>query len=364
MEFAMIASMKFLLVLAAVFSLRAELFVSSYENSKVLRFDSTTGALIDVFIPNADGRLQLPHGLAFGRDGNLYVASAGNDSVLRYDGQTGAFIDAFVATGSGGLDYPVALIFRNQYLYVSSQLNDRVLRYNALTGAFVDVFVEASAELDGPSDMTFGEDGNLYVVGRFNSRVVRYSGSTGAFDRAFVTSNLSQPFGLRFLPFTEQPERTLLVVSGNDNTVQRFGASTGNYKNAFANGLNFPIGVEIGPDTNVYVANFGADSVVRYNGQTGALIDTFIPSGRGGLNGPNFMTFRPPPRPELSIKKTVEGVEISWPEETAGYSLFQAESPLFDNESFVIETPSAAGGKLTVETTAADSAKFYRLVKP
>ncbi len=33
---------------------------------------------------------------------DLLVSSLGTDSVLRYDGTTGAFIDAFVPAGSGG----------------------------------------------------------------------------------------------------------------------------------------------------------------------------------------------------------------------------------------------------------------------
>src|SRR4051812_19869106 len=90
----------------------AELFVSSHDSSQVFRFNETTGAFIDIFIPNTSPRISNPHGLAFGPDGNLYVASAGNDRVVRFNGQTGAFINDFIPANTGGLDYPVALIFR------------------------------------------------------------------------------------------------------------------------------------------------------------------------------------------------------------------------------------------------------------
>jgi len=35
--------------------LRAELFVSSFNNNRVLRFNETNGAFLDVFIPNTNG---------------------------------------------------------------------------------------------------------------------------------------------------------------------------------------------------------------------------------------------------------------------------------------------------------------------
>lgn len=120
------------LACAAVLPLRAELFVSSHDSSRILRFNETNGVFLDVFVSNSNGLLNAPHGLAFGLDGNLYVASAGNDRILRYNGTNGAYFDTFVEAGAGGLDYPVAVVFRGDgYLYVSSQLNDRVLRFSA-----------------------------------------------------------------------------------------------------------------------------------------------------------------------------------------------------------------------------------------
>jgi DNA-binding beta-propeller fold protein YncE len=85
------------LILASTFSLRAELFVSGYNSHRVYRYNETNGAFMDVFVPNTNSLLNLPHGLAFGPDGNLYVASAGNDCILRYNGTNGAFLEAFAS---------------------------------------------------------------------------------------------------------------------------------------------------------------------------------------------------------------------------------------------------------------------------
>jgi uncharacterized protein (TIGR03437 family) len=52
------------------------------------------------------------NGLKFGRDGNLYVDSRGNSRVLRFDGTTGEFIDTFVPQGTGGLNAANSMLFR------------------------------------------------------------------------------------------------------------------------------------------------------------------------------------------------------------------------------------------------------------
>ena len=296
-----------LLILALLPHARAELFVSSHDNSQIFRFHELTLDFIDVFVPNTNGRLQAPHGIAFGPDGNLYVASAGNDRVLRYNSQTGAYMDDFIFTGVGGLDYPVALIFRGTNLYVSSQLNDRVLRYNAANGAFIDTFVSPSSTLVGPSDMTFGPDGNLYVVGRFNNTVVRYDGKTGALIDTYINSNLQQPFGLRFLD-----SGLLLVASGNQNRVQQFDYLQGNTPGRFlasyiTNNLTFPIGLVLAPRF-VVVANYNGNSLCVLDGVTTRTVTA------PNLRGPNFMAFRPSPQPTLSIRMVDGEFEVYWPD--------------------------------------------------
>lgn len=83
--------------------------MSSELSHRVQRYDGENGAFISTF---AFGHgLAYPVGLTFGPDGNLYVSSAGTDRVLRFDRTTGAFIDDFVPHRSGGLRSPGDLLF-------------------------------------------------------------------------------------------------------------------------------------------------------------------------------------------------------------------------------------------------------------
>ncbi|MBV9443967.1 MAG: hypothetical protein JO217_14890 [Acidobacteriaceae bacterium] len=55
--------------------------------------------------------------------------------------------------------------------------------------------------------------------------------------------------------------------------------------------LSDPEGITIGPDGNIHVAN--GNSVVRFNGMTGAFMDVFVTAGSGGLSGGRDVTFGP-----------------------------------------------------------------------
>jgi len=275
---------------ASVSDTAGRLLVSSHNTDEVFRYNETNGTFIDIMVSAGSGGLNAPHGLAFGPDRNLYVGSAGSDEVLRYHGETGAFIDAFVTNGSGGLDYPAGILFGpDGHLYVASQISDQILRYHGLTGEFIDAFVAAgSGGLNGPSVPVFGPDSNLYVTGRFDDRVYKYNGTNGNFINVFVTNQLSQPFGCAF-----GPDGQLYIASGNNHVIRRFDGVSGQYIDDFAaSGMNFPVQFIFGPDTNIYACSFNNDTVQRFNGTNGVLLGAFVSAGNG-LDGPNFLTFRP-----------------------------------------------------------------------
>ena len=287
-----------LLTLAAAMGVgpvRAEWLVNSYNDNRVLRYNTTNGQYMGVLVPSASGGLSLPHDIVIDANGHALVASAANDAVPQFSVLDGSAMGNFVAAGSGGLDYPVGMAYGpDGNLYVSGQLSDTVQRYNPTNGAYIDTFVtNMSGGLDGPSDLTFGPDGHLYVVGRYSDRVHRYNGATGAYIDNFVTNGLSQPFGITF-----GPDANLYVVSGNGNAVRQYNGTNGELVGTFAStGLSFPIEAEFGPDGNLYVASFNNSRIVRFNGQTGAFIDNFITNNTEGLSGCNFFQWRSDPDP-------------------------------------------------------------------
>jgi hypothetical protein len=256
------------------------------QSKAVLRYDGATGAFLDEFVH--DGQMDMPHAIIFGPDGNIYwgdrvdgnIGHPQGGMILRFDGQTGAFMDEFVPRLSGGLLHPLALIFGpdsngdgNLDLYVADEGPSRILHYDGTTGAFLGEFVtRGSGGLTFPQQLSFGPDGNLYVGSFGTGSVMRFQGPSG--------DNPGAP-----MPST--------------------GNSGADFVPAGSGGLLGPGGVIFGPDANgdghqdIYVANFTSNGVAhgkegnvkRYDGITGAFIDTFVPNGLGGLDDPSLITF-------------------------------------------------------------------------
>ena len=281
-----------ILAAGALSTARADLFVSSFSQHSIRRYDEATGASLGTFVSAGSGGLQAPHRSLFGPDGAFYVASANNDRILRYDGATGAYLGVFAQAPQ--LDYPVDFQWGpDDNLYVSSQLNDSIVRFNGPTGAFIDVFVAAgSGGLDGPSGIQF-YNGDLFVAGRFSNAAYRYDGTTGAFELTIGSGVLNTAFGLDF-----GPDGNLYVASGAANRINRFNPITGADLGAFvataSGGLSSPIGIEFGTSGELFAASFNTDSIKAYNGTTGAFLGDRVAAGSDGLDSPNYFTVAVP----------------------------------------------------------------------
>jgi sugar lactone lactonase YvrE len=311
--------------------------VPDFDKHNVLRYDATTGAFVDEFVPRHSGGLNQPWNVVIGpHDGNLYIPTGHfrgpgqAKAVLRFDGTTGAFVDEFVERGQ--MDMPHAVTFGpDGNLYVGDRVEEnnsgvggRILRIDATTGEIMGEFVtEFSGGLLHPLAHLFGPDGDLYVTdegepGLGDPDIKRYDGTTGAFKGSFVATGsggLSAPLGLAF-----GPDGNLYVADFGIGAILRYQGPSGSMPGApmpsagnsgavfVAPGsgglLARPLGVIFGPDGNsdgeqdIYVSNitftgfYGKDgNVKRYDGLTGAFIDTFVPAGSGGLDDPNLISF-------------------------------------------------------------------------
>jgi streptogramin lyase len=193
---------------------------------------------------------------------------------------------------------PPALV---QLLVADGDLGtNEIYRYDGRTGAFLGTFVPQRVDTSGivssPWRMVFGPDGNLYVVYNGGSGpVVRYNGQTGAFLNMFIP-NLSQVrCSQGCTAATSDPSpRPVFGPDGNFYSVGyiggvggilRFNGQTGAFLNTFVpvvTGGFFPDrlgGLAFGPDGNLYVSYPEHKAIYRYDGRTGAFLSTFVPQG-------------------------------------------------------------------------------------
>jgi DNA-binding beta-propeller fold protein YncE len=229
------------------------LYVCAEEVDRILRIDPATLAIVDAFVrddpltpADENGPLDGPTSATFGPDGDLFVASFETDQVLRYDGASGAYEGIFVTANLGGLNGPDAgtKFGPDGFLYVPSFFNDRVLRYD-FTGAFVDEFVSfREGDLRRPRDMVF-HHGHWYVASSgAPGRILRFD-AEGVFVDQFAS--VRQPYSLAFHPH----------------------------------------------DGDLYVISLLDVAVYRFDRDSGALRDTVVTGGAGGLTSPVYLFFLP-----------------------------------------------------------------------
>src|SRR4029453_7087138 len=275
--------------------------------TEVLRFDETTGAFVDVFIPLGD--TEIFANMIFGPDGALYMPV--NADVLRFNGFTGTFLGVFIPEGSGGLHLPVKAVFGPDCSLYVADGGTRVLRYQGKTGDFVDVFVPPGSGgfADTLRDMVFGPDGNLYVVaGVFGGGVLRFDGRTGAFLGTFVPAGAGGLNSADHLAFG--PDGNLYVSNFASQfelpRVYKFDGTTGAFLDVFGQDLgsdSFISAIAFGPDGLLYVSLLGLGAIVRSDAETGAPPGAFIQ-----LDGVQVLSLAFTPKTDVTLIDDIVGL--------------------------------------------------------
>jgi len=133
-------------------------------------------------------------------------------------------------------------------ILVADFVGDDVRRYDAATGELLGTWTKMP-ELDGSLGLVVGPEGHVFVASEEANKVLRFD-ADGNFVDVFVGDDPNTP---------------------DDET----------------GGLSGPGAVLFGADGLLYVSSFDSDAILRYDGETGAFVDVFVPAAEGGLDGPD-----------------------------------------------------------------------------
>lgn len=207
----------------------------------------------------------------------------------------------------------IALIAATAAVPCSAQVAaPQSLLVSGFTSAAVHTYAEADgtplgklgpdASAPGAQSLRYGPDGNLYAAAEVSNAVLRFDGATGQFLGPFVADDpltpvdesggLDNPTAAVF-----GPDGDLYVGNFDADNVLRFDGATGQFLGVFvpagSGGLNGPdAGMTFGPDGHLYVPSFNNNRVLRYDGASGAFLDVFVAPTEGNLSRPRMLRFR------------------------------------------------------------------------
>ena len=225
---------------------------------------------------------------------------------------------------------PVPCTSGEQMLVISEETSQRgagkILRYDGLSGAIIDEYIpnclsvnslancaDVPGAAENPVDMAYGPDRRLYVadtvIGSFGPvpsgvAVKRYNGITGVFEEfddphaKFILYGSGGLIGIGGIAFG--PDSNLYVTDYFSGAILRYHGQTGGFIDTYVSEatLQSPGKIVFGPDGNLYVAEYDNNRIMRFQGpfasdpgfNLGAFVDT---SGNGGLAGPSDIVFGP-----------------------------------------------------------------------
>lgn len=264
-----------------------DLFVSSQNTNSVKRYNGVSGAYLGNFVAPGSGGLSATQEVKFGLDGHLYVTGYYTPNILRFDSTNGNLLGQF--SNGYAMENPTKMSFGpDGRIYVSQWGNAKnaVVRFNATTGAFIDEFTPPLGAGNGMGH-AWDAQGRLYVA-CFASKDVKRFNTSGQLIDIFIPTAAGQLQGPVNLWFDNN--NNLFVVDWQAGNIKKYNATSGAFISVFISGLSNCEGFTFDKSGNIYICNYSANAINKYDAN-GNFIGVFATGG--GLNVPNSVVFGP-----------------------------------------------------------------------
>lgn len=217
----------------------------------------------------------------------VFLSDRGNDTILRYDGRNGDFEGVFAQGRASRIDRPASLrLGPSGYAYLAGFGIGDVVRYDVASGAMKDVFYWDTTLLEEPLELAFRGD-EVLVLGNDTGNVVVLDAQGEAKREIGYMRNA--------LDMVLAPdERTLYVgVETDTAAIQVWDVDTGMLVREMGRPDELASGTSLAlaKDGSLYACDWQREQIVRFDPQSGALIDTVVLPG--GLRVPVAIDFGP-----------------------------------------------------------------------
>jgi len=224
----------------------------------------------------------------------VFLTDRGGNAILRYDGVTGQFEDVFAAGMDARIDRPASVrLGPSGYLYLAGFGRGDVVRYDLVSGAMTDVFYWDTTLLEEPVELMFRGD-ELIVLGNDTQNAV-VIGEDGRATRSFGYPDMRGALDMVLSP----DESTLYVATNthpqHGSALQVWDAASGTLVRHFAppSELASATSVALGADGLLYVCDWERSQILRFDPDTGVLVNTVVDSASGLLDTPVAIDFGP-----------------------------------------------------------------------
>jgi hypothetical protein len=254
----------------------ADILVSNFGDGVIRRFTDAGGATIpDPYLTVGGGGTEALACLTL--DGKAVFFISNNSSTIAvYDQVTRQFLNNLVTLTGGASVAGMALSLDGKLLYAAD--GQRIVAVDTTTGN-----VAASVNMSRAHDVIVGPDGSVYASAfPANAGVLKFS-PTLTNQTTFIAGgstnlNLHAAAGMAFDAtgtrfFVSQFDANNSAVA--EYSVSNSGAATFLQTIAFPNGTS-PLGLALGPDGNIYTANFNANTIGKIDLANNNAVSTHI----------------------------------------------------------------------------------------
>lgn len=270
------------------------IYVVDSDNSRIQVFDQN-GNIIRTWGRRGvlPGMFDRPSGIAIDASGNIYIADSGNHRIQKFD-MSGALIAYWGGYGKSAGQFwnPTAIsIADNGNVYVADQWNHRIQVFRS-DGTFITQWGSYGAgngQFNNPTYIAIDRVGNVYVADHNNSRVQKFS-AQGHWLQSWAVSSwpLSMAADKNNNIYVASFDR-IWIFNQNGQLLSSWG-SPGKEPGQLSN----PLGIALGDDGFIYIAEQSADRVqkLKIDGTWQATYGS-KGVGNGQLSLPHGMTLSP-----------------------------------------------------------------------